>query len=59
MDELVRPMRIGDDADDAISFIQSMPVVHEMLLARHLTSEQRPLTRRANHSDRMKLVKAL
>ena len=33
MDELVRPMRIGDDADDAISFIQSMPVVHEMLLA--------------------------
>jgi SAM-dependent methyltransferase len=33
IDELVRPMRIGDDADDAISFIQSMPVVHEMLLA--------------------------
>jgi SAM-dependent methyltransferase len=33
IDELVRPMRIGDDADDAISFIQSMPVVREMLLA--------------------------
>jgi SAM-dependent methyltransferase len=32
-DELVRPMRIGDDVDDAISFIQSMPVVHEMLFA--------------------------
>jgi SAM-dependent methyltransferase len=33
IDELVRPMRIGDDVDDAISFIQSMPVVREMLLA--------------------------
>jgi hypothetical protein len=33
IDEFVRPMRIGDDVDDAISFIQSMPVVREMLLA--------------------------
>ena len=33
IDELVRPMRIGDDVDDAIAFIQTMPVVHEMLLA--------------------------
>jgi SAM-dependent methyltransferase len=33
IDELVRPMRIGNDVDDAISFIQSMPVVRDMLLA--------------------------
>ena len=31
--ELVRPMRIGDDIDDAMTFIQSMPLIHEMLVA--------------------------
>lgn len=31
VDEVVRPMRIGDDVDDAMSFIQSIPVVHELL----------------------------
>jgi SAM-dependent methyltransferase len=33
IEELVRPMRIGDDVDDAMAFIQSMPLIHEMLFA--------------------------
>jgi len=31
VDEVIRPMRIGDDVDDAVSFIQSIPVVHDLL----------------------------
>jgi SAM-dependent methyltransferase len=31
VDEVVRPVRIGQDVDDAVSFIQSIPVVHELL----------------------------
>ncbi len=26
-------MRIGDDIDEAMTFIQSMPLIHEMLVA--------------------------
>ena len=31
LEELIRPMRIGNDVDDAVSFIRSLPVVRDLL----------------------------
>jgi len=33
VDEVICPIRVGDDVDDAVAFLQSIPVVHELFEA--------------------------
>ncbi len=33
VDEVIRPIRMGDDVDDAVSFLQSIPLIHDLFAA--------------------------
>jgi hypothetical protein len=33
VDEVIRPIRVGDDVDDAVSFLQSIPLIHDLFAA--------------------------
>ena len=33
VDEVIRPIRMGNDVDDAVSFLQSIPLIHELFEA--------------------------
>ena len=33
VDEVIRPIRMGNDVDDAVSFLQSIPLIHDLFAA--------------------------